>query len=402
MIAISSIKKNPRKEELNVFLIRHPHPVYKSLVDYPPTSVNYVNIPSKKSDREIKSHYSNSLVYKVYKKIGVNLFRSFRIPKSIYLPKTNESDIIHSPVGTLILNRKNWVVDVDIVDSFVHYEYIDLYNEYYRKLILKLLKTEYCKKIICWSNFCKNSILDVFPELNKPSNLYQKLTVLYPASPPMLNKTSKTRREKSESLTLLFIGKHFYWKGGREVLQAFEKVSEKYDVKLIVRSEVPRDYIKKFDKRKDVKIISNNINYSKIKSLYLNSDIFIFPSYKDIFGYVLLEAMSCGLPIIATNIGAIPEVVRNNYNGFLLNPPINGFTWRKHNPSLKVDFSNVVARQSFPKFVEDLSEKISTLIEEDALRKVFSKNSLKLVREGPFSISERNNKLREIYYESAL
>jgi len=56
----------------------------------------------------------------------------------------------------------------------------------------------------------------------------------------------------------------------------------------------------------------------KIKVL-TNSDIFILPTYSDNLPIAILEAMSLGLPVISTNIGAIPEVIQKNVNGFLFN-----------------------------------------------------------------------------------
>ena len=44
------------------------------------------------------------------------------------------------------------------------------------------------------------------------------------------------------------------------------------------------------------------------------------PTRNDPFGIVYLEAMQAGLPIIATNVGAIPDFIQNNWNGFLVEP----------------------------------------------------------------------------------
>lgn len=45
--------------------------------------------------------------------------------------------------------------------------------------------------------------------------------------------------------------------------------------------------------------------------------LFIFPSENESFGLVALEAMSCGVPVIATSVGGIPEVVRHGETGYL-------------------------------------------------------------------------------------
>ena len=48
------------------------------------------------------------------------------------------------------------------------------------------------------------------------------------------------------------------------------------------------------------------------------SDVFVLPSKYEGFGLVLLEAMFAKKPIIATRVSAIPEVIKNNWNGLLM------------------------------------------------------------------------------------
>lgn len=63
--------------------------------------------------------------------------------------------------------------------------------------------------------------------------------------------------------------------------------------------------------------------YGKDKEkIYNESDIFVFPTYypQECFPVVLLEAMQHKLPCISSFEGAIPEIIKNEYNGFLCNP----------------------------------------------------------------------------------
>jgi len=85
---------------------------------------------------------------------------------------------------------------------------------------------------------------------------------------------------------------------------------------------------------------------------YSAADIFVLASENETFGQVYLEAMACGTPIIGTNLGGVPEVVTDSYDGYLVEP---------NNPSL-------------------LAQKIEKLLYDEATRKEFIKNALKTVR----------------------
>ncbi|MCK5124887.1 MAG: glycosyltransferase family 4 protein [candidate division Zixibacteria bacterium] len=50
------------------------------------------------------------------------------------------------------------------------------------------------------------------------------------------------------------------------------------------------------------------------------ADIMLMPSHNESFGVAAVEAASFGIPVIATNVGGIPEVVRDKVNGLLINP----------------------------------------------------------------------------------
>jgi glycosyltransferase involved in cell wall biosynthesis len=54
--------------------------------------------------------------------------------------------------------------------------------------------------------------------------------------------------------------------------------------------------------------------------LIAGSDIMLMPSYQESFGVAALEAAAYGLPVIATNVGGIPEIVNDGVNGILIEP----------------------------------------------------------------------------------
>jgi N-acetyl-alpha-D-glucosaminyl L-malate synthase BshA len=57
-----------------------------------------------------------------------------------------------------------------------------------------------------------------------------------------------------------------------------------------------------------------------VSSLLATADLFLLPSEEESFGLAALEAMSCGVPVVATTVGGVPEVVEDGATGFLLPP----------------------------------------------------------------------------------
>jgi len=48
-----------------------------------------------------------------------------------------------------------------------------------------------------------------------------------------------------------------------------------------------------------------------------SSDVFLIPSQSESFGLAALEAMSCGVPVVSSSVGGLPELVKHNESGFI-------------------------------------------------------------------------------------
>lgn len=67
-------------------------------------------------------------------------------------------------------------------------------------------------------------------------------------------------------------------------------------------------------------IFHGRMNDRDMEELYGNSDIFVFQSRWEGFGMALAEAASFGLPIVTTDAGAIPCLIKDGVNGLLVPP----------------------------------------------------------------------------------
>lgn len=60
-----------------------------------------------------------------------------------------------------------------------------------------------------------------------------------------------------------------------------------------------------------------NVPHNEMPSLYKEHDLLLFPTVREGFGLAAAEAMSCGLPVVATNCSALPELVIHGKGGYL-------------------------------------------------------------------------------------
>ena len=115
-------------------------------------------------------------------------------------------------------------------------------------------------------------------------------------------------------------------KGFNLALKAFKRILSTHpNTKLLVVGE--GDYLEdlkklahQFDVQNNV-IFAGHISNEEIFRFYNASDIFLFPTLRvEAFGRVLIEAMSCKKPIIASRIGGIPSIIDDGENGLLITP----------------------------------------------------------------------------------
>jgi len=107
-----------------------------------------------------------------------------------------------------------------------------------------------------------------------------------------------------------------------DCVEIFALVRAKMPAKLVLIGDGPdrgaAEYlVRKKKLQKDVFFLGKqNAVYQKLSA----ADLFLLPSQLESFGLAALEAMACEVPVIATNVGGVPEVVEHGVDGFLVEP----------------------------------------------------------------------------------
>ena len=113
---------------------------------------------------------------------------------------------------------------------------------------------------------------------------------------------------------ILFVGVDWERKGGPVLLDAFRRLRDTLpDVRLTVVGCSP-------DIDEPGVDIVGRVPLEEVARYYRSASVFCLPTLNEPFGLVLLEAFSYGLPVVATRIGAIPEIVTQGESGYLVSP----------------------------------------------------------------------------------
>jgi len=104
-----------------------------------------------------------------------------------------------------------------------------------------------------------------------------------------------------------------------DVIRIFERVREKIPSKLLMVGDGPeRQHAEELARTlrvfKDIRFLGRQDQVDEILSI---ADLFLLPSQSESFGLSALEAMACGVPVISTNTGGLPEINIHDKTGFL-------------------------------------------------------------------------------------
>ncbi|GAV55190.1 hypothetical protein ZYGR_0AS05140 [Zygosaccharomyces rouxii] len=181
-------------------------------------------------------------------------------------------------------------------------------------LLNKLLKFSLTNidRIICVSNICKDNMIvrtDVDPA---KISVIPNAVVSEDFKP--LEKTIQNTTKHSKDITLVVISRLFPNKGVDLLIRLVPKICSTHnDVKFIIAGDGPK-YVE-LQQMIESQRLQNRVNlmgsvpHEKVRDIMCQGEIYLHPSLTEAFGTVLVEAASCGLLIVSTTVGGIPEVL---------------------------------------------------------------------------------------------
>lgn len=141
------------------------------------------------------------------------------------------------------------------------------------------------------------------------------------------NKSKKIATQKNQYL--LYIGRLIELKGIKYLIEAFQIVTKTFPhLKLIIIGDGPErkkleSYVEELRIKKTI-FFTGDLSRNKLGTYYKNSYVFVTPSIGiENSPLTILEAFSFGVPVVASNIGGIPELVKDGKTGYLFEPRNN-------------------------------------------------------------------------------
>lgn len=202
--------------------------------------------------------------------------------------------------------------------SSAHQIYYDLF------MPLSLRKTKFA---IAVSDSIAKYIIESYPFAKEKVRVVREGVDLEGFSP--LVKPFHSNNKMDDTSYILFVSTLFPYKNADKLIQAFarlqkiHKTSSQLRLKLVGR-DPDGHQVKKLRKLSHELGISSLVDFlgsvphQDMAKFYQNAKVFVFPSSVETFGLPILEAMACGIPVVASNRMSVPEVVGDA--GIVVNP----------------------------------------------------------------------------------
>jgi glycosyltransferase involved in cell wall biosynthesis len=125
-----------------------------------------------------------------------------------------------------------------------------------------------------------------------------------------------------DSSYLFHIGHNAAYKNRMGVLRIFDRIAARWPGKLVMAGDPPTEEMRQFVERRD---LGARVTFKvhpedkELWGLYQGASLFLFPSLVEGYGWPPLEAAACGCPVVASMVGALPDIL--GQEGAVLHAP---------------------------------------------------------------------------------
>jgi glycosyltransferase involved in cell wall biosynthesis len=310
------------------------------------------------------------------------------------------STIIHSCERLLRDAPLPYVVDLEHAALFVLYQPAALGRPWARSMLERALLDDRLRFLLPWSEAAARSLMTL-PSSDAAGAIAPKVRVV---SPAIRLAADQPRRRAGGTLRVLFVGTVFYEKGAIEALRAVQSVRKHHSVTLDMVTNAPPEWAAHLEAEPGVRLHVPG-GADLIQRLYEQTDVLLFPSHMDTFGYVVLEAMAHGLPVLAPRHLALTETVEDGRSGLLFRPEnmLYGDDTRgrfRHLVPPPRRYLSALRRPSEP-YVQSIADALARVATEQGLYDRLAEGAFESVRSGLLSIGRRRQLLADVYDAAA-
>ncbi len=210
------------------------------------------------------------------------------------------------------------------------------HEEYRNRIDIETEVLQRCDAVIASTSLEKQDLVKLYDADE------QKITVIPPGvdtdrfHPPEDRQALKRSLGLSDGPLVFTLGRLDRRKGFdlyfRAAAQVMEQLGEGSDVQFVLSAGASEEHAREIAERDRLQELLDSLGIADsviwlpilqeddIPRYYGAADVFVLPSRYELFGIVMLEAMACGVPVVATKFGGPPEVITDGENGCLVDP----------------------------------------------------------------------------------